>query len=114
MGNSFHIIQMAPTKSNEKNPCCLNLCNSFFFVFIMQVTGPFNQLWSLFGQYDTFWRWWRGMALEPTFVKSWNRLVGPKVGGEAVYGQILQERCQSSTRHSTTIEKTRVSTSTEK
>ena len=80
---------MAPTKSNEKNPCCLNLCNSFFFVFIMQVTGPFNQLWSLFGQYDTFWRWWRGMALEPTFVKSWNRLVGPKVGGEAVYGQIL-------------------------
>ena len=80
---------MAPTKSNEKNPCCLNLCNSFWFVAIMHITMPFNGLWNLFGQYDTFWIWWRGMTLEPPYVKAWNRLVGPKVGGKAVYGQIL-------------------------
>ena len=80
---------MAPTKSNEKNPCCLNLCNSFFFVFIMEITMPFRNLWCLFGQYDTFWIWWRSMALEPPYVTAWNRLVGPKVGGTAVYGQIL-------------------------
>ena len=29
------------------------------------------------------------MTLEPPYVKAWNRLVGPKVGGKAVYGQIL-------------------------
>ena len=29
------------------------------------------------------------MALEPPYVKAWDRLVGPKVGGDAVYGQIL-------------------------
>ena len=80
---------MAPTKSNEKNPCCLNLCNSFFFVVFMELTMPFNMLWSLFGQYDTFWIWWRSWALEPPYVKAWNRLVGPAVGGDAVYGQVL-------------------------
>ena len=80
---------MAPTKSNEKNPCCLNLCNSAFLVIIMEITFPFRNLWCLFGQYDTFWIWWRSMALEPPYVTAWNRLVGPEVGGDAVYGQIL-------------------------
>ena len=83
---------MAPTKSNEKNPCCLNLCNSFWFVVIMYFTGFFRNIWCLFGQYDTFWIWWRGMALEPPYVTAWNRLVGPEVGGTAVYGQILERQ----------------------
>ena len=80
---------MAPTKSNEKNPCCLNLCNSAWLVFIIEITFFFRNIWCLFGQYDTFWIWWRGFALEPTYVTAWDRLAGPKVGGDAVYGQIL-------------------------
>ena len=83
---------MAPTKSNEKNPCCLNMCNNFWMVAIINVTMPFNQLWSMFGQYDTFWLWWRSFAMEPPFVVAWNRLVGPEVGGDAVYGQILARK----------------------
>ena len=83
---------MAPTKSNEKNPCCLNLCNAWWFVFFMGLTMPCNCLWSLFGQYDTFWIWWRGWAMEPPYVTAWNRLAGPAVGGEAVYGQILERQ----------------------
>merc|ERR1719263_321738 len=80
---------MAPTKSNAKNPCCLNLCNSAWFCFFMWLTTGLNLLWSFFGAYDTFWIWYRSWALEPTYVTAWNRLVGPAVGGDGVYGQIL-------------------------
>ena len=30
--------------------------------------------------------------MEPPFVVAWNRLVGPEVGGDAVYGQILARK----------------------
>ena len=85
---------MAPTKSNEKNPCCLNLCNSFWFVFFCTLTWIFRCLWCLFGQYDTFWKWWRGWALEPPYVTGWDRLIGPGVGGDAVYGQVLERKTE--------------------
>ena len=64
---------MAPTKSNEKNPCCLNLCNASFYVIFIGMTYGFNLLWSMFGQYDTFWLWWRSWALEPPYVTGWKR-----------------------------------------
>merc|ERR1712166_1485150 len=118
MGN-FHFInhislQMAPTKSNEKNPCCLNLCNAWWFVFFMGVTMPCNILWSLFGQYDTFWIWWRGWAMEPPYVTAWDRLAGPAVGGRPSTVKSSRDKRQSSTRSSSTTERTRVLTSREK
>merc|ERR1719263_686628 len=81
---------MAPTKSNEENDCCLNLCNTFWMVALMYFPGGIPQLCcNLCGSYDCAWLWIRGMQLEPPYVTSWNRLVNSKPGGPAVFGQIL-------------------------
>ena len=83
---------MAPELSNAENACCYNLCNTFWDLVAMYTIGGAGQfLCNIWGSYDCAWLMIRGFALEPPYVKSWNRFAALP-GDAAVYGQFLPRK----------------------